>query len=155
MDAQQNLIKCIQRQLHEQRLSVRKATLKFGFPARSLQSVLEGHQPSISRVAEICEALGIEFYIGPPRSENTAPQPDPQPADTPKTHPLPTAQKSVLKEKEYRNSPGPGTALAPVRDKNLARLLAWIIDEWAALNDRGRTRFTSRFRREFTEFDGE
>lgn len=32
---------------------------------------MEGHSPTLDRAAEICAALGLEFYIGPPRSVNT------------------------------------------------------------------------------------
>ncbi len=32
-----------------------------------MRSVLEGHEPRLSRVVELAEALGLEFYVGPPR----------------------------------------------------------------------------------------
>ncbi|WP_420585823.1 S24 family peptidase [Ruegeria sp.] len=41
-----------------------------GLPANALRHVLKGHEPKVSRAAEICEALGLEFYIGPPRGES-------------------------------------------------------------------------------------
>ena len=36
-----------------------------GVPRRSVQSVLDGHVPSLVRAAKICDALGLELYIGP------------------------------------------------------------------------------------------
>ncbi len=36
-------------------------------PKRSVQNVLDGVVPSVNRAAEICDALGLELYIGPPR----------------------------------------------------------------------------------------
>ena len=47
--------------------SVYAISKKAGLPKRSVQSVLNGHAPSIDRAAEICTAFGLEFYIGPPR----------------------------------------------------------------------------------------
>lgn len=38
-----------------------------GIPRRSLQSVVDGHIPSVDRAAVIAAALGLEFYIGPSR----------------------------------------------------------------------------------------
>ena len=46
----------------------------------TLQRVVKRNQvPSVERAAEICEALGLEFYIGPPR-ESGIPQAGPQEA---------------------------------------------------------------------------
>ena len=39
----------------------------FGLPRDAISSVLSGHEPRLSRVAEVCAALGLEFYVGPPR----------------------------------------------------------------------------------------
>ena len=38
-----------------------------GLPPRYVQNTLDGKEPRVNRGAEICEALGLEFYIGPPR----------------------------------------------------------------------------------------
>ena len=38
-----------------------------GVPRRSVQGVLDGHIPSLTRAADICSALGLELRIGPPR----------------------------------------------------------------------------------------
>ena len=47
--------------------SVPDVAKRAGLPKRSVQSVLDGHLPSVSRAEEIAHALGLEFYIGPPR----------------------------------------------------------------------------------------
>ena len=49
--------------------SVRSVALRAGIPVRSLQGVFEGKTPSIDRAAQICAALGLQFYIGPPRGQ--------------------------------------------------------------------------------------
>jgi len=38
-----------------------------GIPRRSVQSILDGKVPSLTRAESIAAALGLEFYIGPPR----------------------------------------------------------------------------------------
>lgn len=48
--------------------AVRAAT-SAGLKRDSIRSVLRGRVPSIDRAAEICSALGLEFYIGPPRGK--------------------------------------------------------------------------------------
>ena len=62
------LIDRIRERLTAEGLSARAAALNAGLPVRSVQGVLEGHSPSLERAQEICEALGLELYIGPPRS---------------------------------------------------------------------------------------
>lgn len=44
---------------------MRSAALRSGIPVRSFQSVLDGQRPSIERAAEVCEAIGLRFCIGP------------------------------------------------------------------------------------------
>ena len=62
------LIDSIREKLAADGLSARAAALNAGLPVRSVQGVLEGHKPSLERAQEICEALGLELYIGPPRT---------------------------------------------------------------------------------------
>ena len=47
---------------------IRKA-LDAGLNRDAIRSVLRGRVPSVDRAAEICRALDLEFYIGPPRGE--------------------------------------------------------------------------------------
>ena len=49
-----------------------------GLPKWSLRGLMDPqqqHSPSVDRAAEICEALGLEFYIGPPRKGRLDPTP--------------------------------------------------------------------------------
>ena len=64
---QAGFIAAVREQLVARNVSARAAALAAGLPVRSIQGVLEGHLPSIDRAAEICDALGLEFYTGPPR----------------------------------------------------------------------------------------
>ena len=43
-----------------------------GLPGNAVRHLLDGHEPKASRLAEICAALDLEFYIGPPRGEASA-----------------------------------------------------------------------------------
>ena len=38
-----------------------------GLPRDTIRSVLRGHPPNLVRLPKICDALGLEFYIGLPR----------------------------------------------------------------------------------------
>ena len=71
--AHAGFVTAIRERLAARKLSARAAASNAGLPARSVQGVLEGHVPSIHRAAEICEALDLEFYLGP------APQPRARP----------------------------------------------------------------------------
>lgn len=77
MSAYDALVVAMRGALAERRTSVRAVALGAGLPVRSVQSVLDGRIPSINRAAEICDALGLEFYIGPRRLPGKADASDP------------------------------------------------------------------------------
>ena len=45
-----------------------KQALDAGLNRDAIRSVLRGRVPSVDRAPEICDALGLEFYVGPPRA---------------------------------------------------------------------------------------
>ena len=49
--------------------SARSIARRAGLPLRAIQNIVEGHQPSLDRAAKICNVLGLEAYIGPPRGK--------------------------------------------------------------------------------------
>ena len=57
----------IRRRLAEKGQSKYRAALNSGLPQDAIRSVLNGHVPRLNRVEQICRALGLELYIGPPR----------------------------------------------------------------------------------------
>ena len=57
----------IRRRLAEKGQSQYRAALNSGLPQDAIRSVLNGHIPRLNRVEQICRALGLELYIGPPR----------------------------------------------------------------------------------------
>lgn len=45
-----------------------RAAVGAGLPADAIRHMLAGHEPRASRLAQICAAIGLEFYVGPPRA---------------------------------------------------------------------------------------
>ena len=64
--------KIIERELAKRHLSPITGALRAGMNRDAIRSVMRGRIPSVDRVAEICDALGLEFYIGPPRGDEGA-----------------------------------------------------------------------------------
>lgn len=63
----------VQQRLKEMGVSPITAARTAGLKRDSIRGILRGRAPSIDRAAEICAALGLEFYIGPARSGTVAP----------------------------------------------------------------------------------
>ena len=57
----------IRRRLAEKGQSKYRAAVNGGLPQDAIRSVLKGHVPRLNRVEQICRALRLELYIGPPR----------------------------------------------------------------------------------------
>ena len=57
----------VRRRLAEKGQSQYRAAVNSGLPQDAIRSVLNGHVPRLNRVEQICRALGLELYIGPPR----------------------------------------------------------------------------------------
>ena len=70
MSAYDSFVSTVRQRLEQGKLSVRSAALRAGLPIRSVQGILEGHIPSVERAAQVAAALGLEFYIGPPREDD-------------------------------------------------------------------------------------
>ena len=107
----------VEKQLARRGTSAIRAALGAGLTRDAIRSVLRGRSPSVDRAAEICEALDLEFYVGPPRSGA-------DPADS-------TSQE--------------GSSLGHIRDRKLVEVLGLIVGHWQALeSDYARTDFVMR-----------
>ena len=95
----------VEKQLARRGTSAIRAALDAGLSRDAIRSVLRGRAPSVDRAAEICEALDLEFYVGPPRAESD---------DTPA---------------EARS----GRVLGHIRDRRLGEILALIVGHWQSL----------------------
>ena len=65
-----DVVEVIRRELDARGTTPFRAAINAQLPGTAIRHVLEGRQPRLGRLIEICDALGIEFYIGPPRPEN-------------------------------------------------------------------------------------
>ena len=70
--------KIVRTRLEEIGQSPYRAAVSHKLPRDAIRYVLSGRMPRLDRVAQICEALGLEFYVGPPR-------PPPQKGTSPRT----------------------------------------------------------------------
>lgn len=52
-----------------------RAAVSHKLPRDAIRYVLSGRMPRLDRVTQICEALGLELYVGPPRPPPQAPMP--------------------------------------------------------------------------------
>lgn len=57
----------ILRELERRGTNAYRAAVDAGLPQNAIRSVLRGREPGSDRLAEICRALELEFYVGPPR----------------------------------------------------------------------------------------
>lgn len=62
-----NFVEIIKTQLENLETTPIKAATAKGLHRDTIRSVMRGQKPSIEKAAQICEALELEFYIGPPR----------------------------------------------------------------------------------------
>ena len=107
----------VEKQLTRRGTSAIRAALGAGLTRDAIRSVLRGRTPSVDRAAEICDALDLEFYIGPPRSATGSAE---------------SASQEV-------------GSLDHIRDRRLVELLGLIVDHWQALDsDYARTDFVLR-----------
>lgn len=99
-------------------------------PKNSIRYVLDGHEPRAGRLIEICAALGLEVYVGPPRKAAAgARDADPGPI---REQPPPYAEL-------------PARPLTAVRDRRLAELITALAEQWESLNETGRHALLTRF----------
>ncbi len=83
-------------ELARRRTTPYRASLEAGLPGNAIRYVLEGRATKSDRLAEICRALGLEFYIGPPRDGAAAESPgEPPPAAHPPEHDRPPEPSSI------------------------------------------------------------
>jgi len=60
----------IRRELERRGTNAYRAAVDSGLPQNAIRSVLRGRDPGSERLAEICRALELEFYVGPPRGRH-------------------------------------------------------------------------------------
>ena len=63
-----DLLDLIDQALEERRWSARQASIEAVGSAHLISRMRRGQEPSVSRMRALCEVLGLEFYIGRPRT---------------------------------------------------------------------------------------
>lgn len=98
------------------------AAERFGLNRDAIRSVMRGRSPSIERAFRICEAVGLECYIGPPRA---APG---ESGDMPK-----------------KRDPPERIGIAAVRDRRIAAAFDALAEAYDEHNEYGRDALLARF----------
>ena len=86
----QEIATAIHRELSRRGTTAYRASLDAGLPGNAIRYALEERATKSDRLAEICDALGLEFYIGPPR-----PAPPGEEAGGSPPIPLPDLERST------------------------------------------------------------
>ena len=120
----------IRDRLNETGQSIHGAAVAHGLPRDALRTVLAGHDPRLSRAIAICEALDLELYIGPPRVLDI---------------------DEALRREVTHDASG---SLVAVRDHEIAAVVTSLIDEYEAMNSRGRRSLLKRFWELFPDLRG-
>ncbi len=63
----ENMTQAIEKALKERGISARRASLEAAGTPELIRMMRRGHVPSVTRMRALCDTLGLEFYIGPPR----------------------------------------------------------------------------------------
>ncbi len=62
------IIAAIQEALNRKGTNPSRFAKEHGFSINAIRYILEGRPPSSRRLADVCDALGLEFYVGLPRA---------------------------------------------------------------------------------------
>ena len=73
----EEIIAAVQQELDRRGVKPFRAAINFGLPENAIRYFLEGRNSKVSRLVEICQALDLELYVGPPRKVVAEPQPVP------------------------------------------------------------------------------
>ena len=105
----------VRRRLAERGQSQYRAALNSGLPQDAIRSVLNGHIPRLNRVEQICRALGLELYIGPPRDVQV------EADDAEPSRPLTRFDSSVQLPVRVLSPPSPGVFLMESEEEDQTR----------------------------------
>ena len=63
----EDILREIDAALERRGISARAASIRAQGAPEMIRDMLRGHVPSVERLRSLCEVLGLEFYVGPPR----------------------------------------------------------------------------------------
>lgn len=64
-----DIAEAVRAELARRGTNAHRAAIEAGLPKNSIRYVLEGRATRSGQLHDICDALGLEFYVGPPRSK--------------------------------------------------------------------------------------
>ena len=67
---QRDVVDTIRGELRARGTTPFRAAVDAKLPGTAIRHILEGKQPRLGRLIEVCEALGLELHVGPSRPEN-------------------------------------------------------------------------------------
>ena len=102
-----------------------------GLPEDSIRNILKGREPGVFRMSRVCSALGLEFYIGPPREDLLA--------LTESTASYASPSGGASRHAEV------GSGMPAVTDRSIAEAVAALADAYEQHNDYGRDALLIRF----------
>lgn len=135
--AEQDFALLIQQRLKVLRTTPFRAARDAGLPRSAIRNAIEGHIPSIARAAEICNALGLEFYIGPRRPfelKRRAPSPSKPTESRQVSIPAPRSDIAMAPPE-----PVGDPATERLEHRRLAEAISVLIEEYEALVSRFRS----------------
>ena len=62
----ESVIEAIRAELRRRGSNPYRLARESGLPENSIRYLLDGHEPRVGRLIEVCDALGLQFYVGPP-----------------------------------------------------------------------------------------
>ena len=62
-----DVVSAVRDELARQGTNAFRAARSAKLPDDSIRYLLDGREPKLSRLIDVCRALGLEFYVGPPR----------------------------------------------------------------------------------------
>ena len=136
-----------------QQRTVAQVAVAADLPRRSVHSVLEGHVPSVTKAEQIAAALGLEFYVGPPRRA-AVPAPIAEALGLAPDATLDEAAaaiESLAAAALETPSTGPPSDMAPVNDRRVAEMMAALTDAWEESTPRLREDLVIRWRTHFPD----
>ena len=74
----EEIILVIREELKRRKTTAFRAAIDAGLPENAIRYILEGREPKARRLIQVCNALGLEFYVGLPRPHSIVKEEDTQ-----------------------------------------------------------------------------
>ena len=144
----EDIAAAIRRALRTRNTTAFRAARDAGLPDNAIRHLLEGRDSRISRLAEICDALGLELYVGRPRVQ---PGPAPVVRESPPAYGVRPGIPGELSAGGARREPPRSRDSSDVDRDWFARTIEPLLEEYRALDRHGRALMLVRLVSAFLE----